>query len=37
VPIGFLGIPLGWILVALVLAGGFGAFVVVSSVGAKRS
>lgn len=37
VPVGFLGIPLGWILVVLALAGGFGAFVVVTSVGAKRS
>jgi hypothetical protein len=37
VPVEFVGIPLGWIIVALALAGGFGAFVVVSSVGAKRS
>jgi hypothetical protein len=37
VPVGFLGIPLGWLLVALVVVGWFVAFVVVSSVGAKRS
>jgi hypothetical protein len=37
VPVEFVGIPLGWIIVALALAGGFGAFIVVSSVGAKRS
>jgi hypothetical protein len=37
VAVDFVGIPLGWIIVALALAGGFGAFVVVSSVGAKRS
>jgi hypothetical protein len=37
VAVDFLGIPVGWIIVALALAGGFGAFVVVSSVGAKRS
>ena len=37
VPVGFLGIPLGWVLVALLVVGGFGAFVVISSIGAKRS
>jgi hypothetical protein len=37
VPVDFVGIPLGWIIVLLAVAGAFGAFVVISSVGAKRS
>lgn len=37
VPVGVLGVPLGWLLVALVLAIGVGVVAVVSIVGAKRS
>lgn len=37
VPLGLLGIPLGWLLVGVALVGGVVALVVISSVGAKRS
>jgi hypothetical protein len=37
VVVDFFGMPLGWIIVLLAVVGGFGAFVVISSVGAKRS
>jgi hypothetical protein len=37
VPVGLFGIPLGWLLVLLGGAGAFGALLVVSIVGAKRS
>jgi hypothetical protein len=37
VPVELLGIPLGWLLVALAVVGSVGALAVVASVGAKRS
>jgi len=37
VSLGLLGIPLGWLLVAAAVIAGFGALVVISAVGAKRS
>ncbi|HWH98637.1 MAG TPA: DUF2330 domain-containing protein [Pseudolysinimonas sp.] len=37
VPVGLFGIPLGWLLVAFAIVGGFGAVLVVTIVGAKHS
>ncbi len=37
VPLGLFGIPLGWLIVAVIMFGGLGALVVVPIVGAKRS